>query len=134
MNFFVAKFKWLMLLAGLLTCTMFYAAIAPQAALESNFGKSLSGPVAEIIVRNWGALIGLVGIMLIYGAFVPTVRSFALVVAGTSKFIFVVLVLLLGRQFMNFGIGIAVLVDSLWIALFAVYLASPARGSFARSE
>lgn len=40
-----------------LTCTMLYAAIAPQAALRSTFGESLDGPVAEIVVRNWGALI-----------------------------------------------------------------------------
>jgi len=38
------------------------------AALRSNFGVALEGPVSEIVVRNWGALIGLVGAMLIYVA------------------------------------------------------------------
>ncbi len=39
-------------------------AISPEAALSSNFGETLDGPLAEIIVRNWGALIALVGIIL----------------------------------------------------------------------
>ena len=43
-----------MLASGLLTCTMVYAAIAPEAALINIFGESISGPIAEIVVRNWG--------------------------------------------------------------------------------
>ena len=65
------RIKPVMLIAGLLTSTMLYAAIAPEAALQSTFGESLTGPVAEIVVRNWGALIALVGMMLIYGAYDP---------------------------------------------------------------
>lgn len=58
----------------MLTATMLYASIAPSAALQSTFGESLDGPLADLIVRNWGALIGLVGGMLIYGAFHPPAR------------------------------------------------------------
>ena len=32
--------KWIMLLSGVLTSTMIYAAIAPDAALQSTFGES----------------------------------------------------------------------------------------------
>ena len=67
----VTKMKWIMLLSGVLTFTMVYAAVAPQAALRSTFGETLEGPLAEIVVRNWGALIALIGAMLIYGAFNP---------------------------------------------------------------
>jgi len=45
--------KWIMLVSGILTSTMLYAAVAPQAALRSTFGETLQGPLAEIIVRNW---------------------------------------------------------------------------------
>ena len=34
----------------------------------------MSGPVAGIVVRNWGALIALVGATLTYGARKPAVR------------------------------------------------------------
>jgi len=71
-----------MTISGVLTLTMVYALIAPEAALRSTFGESLDGSVADVVVRNWGALIGLVGAMLIYGARRPAVRGLTLVIAG----------------------------------------------------
>ena len=78
--------------------------------------------MAGIIVRNWGALIGLMGIMLIYGAFVTTVRRFSLIIAGISKVIFIILVLSLGPPYLKSGAGTAVIVDSIMIALFIAYI------------
>jgi len=69
MIWIVASMKWIMPVSGALTCTMLYATIAPQAGLRGTFGDALHGPVAEIVVRNWGVLIGLMGAMLIYGAY-----------------------------------------------------------------
>jgi hypothetical protein len=37
------------------------------AARSSTFGETLEGTLAELVVRNWEALIKLVGGMLIYG-------------------------------------------------------------------
>ena len=122
MRFFVSNFKWVMLVSGLLTCTMFQALISPQASLPSNFGQTMEGSLAEIIVRNWGALIGLVGVMLIYGAFTEPVRRFVLVVAGSSKIIFILLVLSSKESFMGFGVGTAVIADSIMVALYIAYL------------
>ncbi len=122
MNWVVTKMKWIMLVAGALTCTMFYAAIAPQAALLSNFGATLEGPLAELIVRNWGALIGLMGVLLIYGAFDPPSRPLVLTVAGISKLIFIGLVLAQGNRYLGYQAGIAVVVDLVMVTLFIVYL------------
>lgn len=122
MRFFVSNFKWVMLISGLLTCTMFLGLISPQASLKSNFGVMLEGSAVEIIVRNWAALIGLMGIMLIYGAFVPTVRRFSLIMAGISKVIFIILILSLGKEFLKFGVGTAVIIDSIMVVLFIAYL------------
>jgi hypothetical protein len=44
--------KWIVVVSGLLTVSMIYAAFAPQAALASTFGETLDGPPASIIVRN----------------------------------------------------------------------------------
>ena len=52
MQWIVMSMKWIMLVSGALTCTMLYAAIAPQAALQGTFGETLDGPVANIVVRN----------------------------------------------------------------------------------
>lgn len=114
-----------MLVSGLLTCTMFLALFSPQESLRSNFGATLEGPVAGIVTRNWGALIGLVGIMLIYGAFHIPVRKFTLVIAGISKIIFISLVLSSGLSFWGLGAGIAVIADSIMIALYIIYLLLP---------
>jgi len=123
MTAFINNFKWVMVVSGVLTTTMLYAAIAPEASLRSNFGEAIDGPLAQIIVRNWGALIGLVGLMLIYGAFSEVNRRMALVVATLSKLAFIALVLTLGRQFLEFQVGTAVIVDSIMIVLFLAYLA-----------
>ncbi len=122
MRFFVSNFKWIMLVSGLLTCTMFLAFISPQTSLQSNFGQTIDGNLAEIIVRNWGALIGLVGIMLIYGAFTEPVRRFVLVIAGSSKVIFIFLLLTSKESYMGFGAGTAVIADSIMVALYIAYL------------
>jgi phage-related minor tail protein len=122
MRFFIANFKWIMLISGLLTCSMFLGLFSPQSSLKSNFGEELVEGAGNIIVRNWSALIGLMGIMLIYGAFKPAVRKFSLIIAGISKVIFIALVLSLGKQYMGFGVGTAVVVDAVMIFLFIVYL------------
>jgi hypothetical protein len=128
MAWLASKIKWVMLVSGVLTCTMLYAAVSPEAALNSTFGEGLQGPVASIVVRNWGALIGLVGLMLIYGAFAPPVRRMVLTVAGASKLVFIALVLSYGTQFLGFQAGVAVVVDSLWVLVFGAYLIAT-RGS-----
>ena len=116
--------KWMMLVSGALTCTMFYAAVAPEAAVRSSFGQSIDGPVAQIVVRNWGILIGLMGLLLIYGAFNEQTRRVALVVAGASKIAFVALVLSIGQQFLQFQVGVGVAIDIVMVTLFALYLLS----------
>lgn len=83
----VHKMRWVMLVSGALTATMVQAAIMPDPALQSNFGETVSGPLAHLVVRNWGALVALVGGMLIYGAFNPPQRLLVLIVAGASKVI-----------------------------------------------
>ncbi|WP_026103015.1 hypothetical protein [Pseudanabaena sp. PCC 6802] len=127
MNLLVAKMKWVMLVSGALTCTMFYAAVDPQAALNSMFGAALQGPLAEIVVRNWGALIALVGAMLIYGAFDPPSRPLVLTVAGLSKLIFIGLVLFYGTQYLGQQAGLAIAIDLVMVVLFVSYLVAVRR-------
>lgn len=122
MKWLVAKIKWIMLVSGILTSTMLFAAIAPQAMLQKNFGHGLEGPLAELIVRNWGILIGLIGASLIYGAFDPPGRRFILTIAGLSKLSFVILMLTVGRGYLGQDIGVAIVVDSIWVLVFAAYL------------
>jgi hypothetical protein len=126
MNWLIANIKGLMVASGVLTCTMVFAAIAPQAALRSTFGETLEGPLADIVVRNWGALIGLVGAMLIYGAYVPPARSLALTVAGLSKVVFIGLVLAHGDRYLGRA-GIPIVIDLIMVVLYGAYLMATRR-------
>jgi hypothetical protein len=125
MNFVVRNIRWIMLVSGALTCTMAYAAIAPQSALLATFGETLQGPLAEIVVRNWGVLITLIGAMLVYGAFHPPVRALVLAVAGISKLAFAALVLTQGSRYLGQQAGVAIAIDLVWVAVFGAYLLAP---------
>lgn len=127
MTIIVEKIKWIMLVSGVLTCTTIYMAIAPQAAMQGTFGEVLQGPLAEIIVRNWGVLVTLIGVMLIYGAYNASVRPLVLTVAGFSKLVFILLVLSQGSRYLGHQAGIAVVVDAVWVVLFALYLVATRR-------
>ena len=129
MNLIIANMKWIMIVSGLLTCTMLFAAIAPQAALNSIFGSSLEGPLAEIVVRSWGVLITLVGAMLIYGAYHLPSRPLALTVAIISKLIFITLLLTYGEPFLGAQTFVTILFDLVAAAVFIIYLigARPSR-------
>ena len=122
MNAVVRNIKGIMVVSGALTMTVAYAAIAPSAALRSTFGESLAGPVGELLVRNWGVLVGLLGVLLIHGAFNPAVRRTALLAGGFSKIWFIALVLSNGTRFLGYGAGTAVVADTVMVALYAVYL------------
>ena len=122
MHWIVTQIKWIMLVSGALTCTMIFAVIAPQAALNSTFGTTLEmQPLTEIIVRNWGALITLVGAMLIYGAFHIPSRPLILIISSISKLIFIGLVLTYGQSFLGQA-GLAVGIDLIAVTLFLTYL------------
>ena len=127
MTWIAAHITLLMTVSGVLTLTMIHALFAPEAALESNFGESLNGPVASIVVRNWGALIALVGGMLIYGARNAAVRPLVLTVAASSKIVFIALVLSQGARFLSQQVGVAVVIDTIWVVLFGVYLLGAGR-------
>jgi hypothetical protein len=114
-------FAAVMFIAGLLTLTMLYAAVSPVAAVQSMFQETPDGAMANVVVPNWGVLIGLMGALLIYGAFHAPSRKLALVVAGASKLAFIALVLLQGERYLS-GLAAAVVVDSIMVVLFATYL------------
>lgn len=122
MNWILANMRWIMVVSGVLTTSMIYAAIAPQAALHSTFGETLDGPLAEIVVRNWGALIAMGGVLLIYAAFDPPSRPLVLIFTGAGKVIFIALVLSHGGRYLSHQAGIAIAIDFVMVILFGWYL------------
>lgn len=120
--------RWVMVISGLLTCTMLQAAVAPNAALVSYFGSGLEGPGAEVVTRNWGILIALIGGMLIYAAFRPALQRYTLFVAGISKLAFMGLLLGFSPTGLTTSAVTALVVDALMVVLFAmIVLQAPAK-------
>jgi hypothetical protein len=118
----VRGIKWVMLVSGLLTSSMIYAAIDPQRALGSMFGTTLEGPLAEVLVRNWGALITLIGLLLIYAAFNPQSRAIVLAQAAVSKVIFIALLLTYFSQYLGPQALFTIFFDSVMVLVFGWYL------------
>ena len=121
MDFIIKNIKWVMLVSGVLTFTMFYGLFAPQAVLESMFGVSFGGTLETIVVRSWCALVGLMGAILIYGALYDKIRVFSISIAAVSKVIFVSLVMFYGQEFLG-KVGPAIAMDCITIALAVLFL------------
>ena len=128
MTWLVAHMKWVMLVSGLLTCSMIHAVVAPEAAQLQMFGESLGGPLAEVIVRNWAALIVIGGAMLVYGAFHPPSRPPILMMTALGKAAFIGLVLAQGGRYLSQQAVVAVVLDSVMVVLFFAYLAATRGG------
>ncbi|TGL88804.1 hypothetical protein EHQ68_09215 [Leptospira congkakensis] len=121
MNLIFSNIKWIMLGSGIITCSMLLSALNPGLGLMLTFGDTLNGELANIIVRNWGALIALVGGMLVYGAYNEPNRNLVLVVASISKSIFILLNLIYGSSYFAKS-GIALVFDSILVIIFVLYL------------
>lgn len=125
MNFINAQIKWTMLVSGIFTCSMLLALFAPAEGLEMLFGERvLEAPYMEVVVRNWGGLIGMVGLLLIYGAFRAHSRKLILVIAGGSKSVFIGLNLAFGLDYIDTSI-LALVLDSFFVVLYLLFLLSP---------
>lgn len=121
MNLIVSNIKWIMLGSGIITCSMILSALHPSLGQSLTFGEALDGNLANIIVRNWGALIALIGGMLVYGAYNEPNRNLVLVAASISKSTFVVLNLVYGQAYFAKS-GIALVFDSILVLIFVLYL------------
>jgi hypothetical protein len=121
LNVIINNIKWIMVIAGLLTCSMIYAVFAPQEALISMFGEALTEPLAQVVVRSWGFLIFLMGALLIYGAFKPVYRKLALVLTSISKIAFISLTVVFGTQYIDKSL-LTIALDSVLVIVFLTYL------------
>jgi len=113
--------KWIMIIVGVLTCTMVMTAFAPHQGMVNMFGESLEGNVANIVVRSWAMLITITGGLLIYGALRPAHRKLVMIAACVSKSWFVYLNLSMGQAYLASTMP-AIVLDSVAVLLFIVYL------------
>lgn len=113
--------KWIMIIAGLITCSMIFAVFAPQAVLINMFGEALTAPLAQVVVRSWGFLIFLMGALLIYGAIKPKYRNLSLVLTTISKVVFILLIITFGAQYIEKSL-VTLILDASLVLVFISYL------------
>ena len=119
----VKNIKWIMLLAGLVTCTTVAAVFAPEATLLRMFGANLTEPLADLVVRSWGFLVSMMGALLIYGAFDEHSRMLCVITAGLSKISFLVLILMFATDYIA-TLWVSVVFDSIVVLILALYVVS----------
>lgn len=122
MAILVDNMQWVLLVCGMLTFSLVQAVFAPRAVMRSYFGEAVESPAADMLVRNWGALVAAGGLLLIYAAFNPAVRPPALIFVGAGKLAFVLLILSQAKRFLKGQALTAVIVDTIMVLLFAAYL------------
>ena len=122
MTWIIEHYRSILIISGLLTLSMLQFALAPVRAQRSTFGEALEGPLAAIIVRGWGLLIGLTGGMLVWAAFHPETRLMVVAVAVISKVFYIGSLLAQGRRFARGFSGGTIVIDLLMIALLVTGL------------
>lgn len=122
MALLVENMQWVLLVCGLLTFSTIQATVAPKATMRAYFGDAPDSPTADLLARNWGILIAVGGAFLAYAGFHPEYRTIAIVVVGVGKLAFILLVLWQGGTFLKKQAGVAIVIDSIMLAIFAACL------------
>ena len=77
---------WILVGSGIITAVAGLAALLfPHLFLRLGFGVESTSPFV-FFVQHWGVLIFAVGALIVYSAYVPTVRAPVLVAAAIEKF------------------------------------------------
>jgi hypothetical protein len=120
MDWVVQDIDWILTVSGVLTFSMVLMMLAPRFALRTTFGEAVEGRLADLVSRSWGEMIAASGLLLIYAAYHPEARLPILLysIAGKTGFI----MLTLSKGYRGANAMIAVVADTIMVALFAWYL------------
>jgi hypothetical protein len=80
-----AHIELILLITGAATTGALALFLAPIPMTKLLFGQLPGDALGLLIVRHWGLLIFLVGVLLISAAYRPEIRGFVLIVAITEK-------------------------------------------------
>jgi len=115
--------EWILIVSGAITAAGGLAAcLAPQPFLRVGFGVESANAAMVFFVRHWGILIFTVGALIVFSAYVPTLRPPVLTAAAIEKFAVVTLVFFGPIKRTSAMTAIAV-VDGVFTILYVSYLA-----------
>ena len=82
----------ILVVTGLITALAIAQCVAPRRMLRLAFGFETPQPVTLLMASHWGLLIFLIGTLLVYAAFQPSVRVPSMVIGTVEKLFFAGLV------------------------------------------
>lgn len=98
MAFIADNIFWILLVSGIITSSMLAAVLAPRFVFQQFFGTTLDGALGNAIMRNWGLVIGMSGLLLIYAAYDETVRTPIMLFSIVGKLFFAMQVFAAGSS------------------------------------
>jgi hypothetical protein len=117
-----AHIELILIITGALTAMAFLQFIAPASVVRMIYGEAPTDQVGLAVARHWGLLIFLVGALLVYAAFQPSVRLPAIVIAVIEKAAFALGIF--GTSLRKHSAAVAMAVgDSLIALVYVLYLA-----------
>ncbi len=120
MAFIADNIFWILLVSGVITSSMLVAVIAPRLVFQQFFGTVLDGPLGNAIMRNWGLVIGMSGLLLIYAAYDETVRTPIMLFSIIGKLFFAMQVFTAGSTLKTARGG--AIIDLVIGVVFCTYL------------
>jgi hypothetical protein len=87
-----AHIEAILVVTGLATALAIVLCVAPRRMLRLAFGFETPQPATLLMASHWGLLIFLIGALLVYAAFQPSVRVPSMVIATVEKLFFAGLV------------------------------------------
>jgi hypothetical protein len=116
------KIEVILLITGLATAGALVLFLAPVPMMKMVFGQAPSDAISLLIVRHWGLLVGLVGVLLIYAAYHAEIRVPTMVMAIVEKAAFA-LGMLLSPFRQRPAVLVMALADTGMAAIYLMYLA-----------
>jgi hypothetical protein len=116
-----AQIELILVLTGLATASALVLFLSPVTMMRMLFGQAPSDAVSILIVRHWGLLVGLVGILLIYAAYHAEIRAPTLIVAIAEKAAFA-LGVFLSPFHRSPTVFVMALADAGMAAVYLIYL------------
>jgi hypothetical protein len=82
----------ILIITGLATALAIIQCVVPRPILRFAFGIETPQPVTLLIASHWGLLIFLIGALLVYAAFQPSVRGPSMIIGSVEKLFLAALV------------------------------------------
>jgi len=114
--------QWILLVSGILTALAILIFISPNRFYKSVFNLEQVPTVYLFVARHWGAMISLVGFMLIYAAFNPAVQELSMIIASVEKIVFAGMVMFGPLRNSRVFVRLATF-DIIIVVIFALYFA-----------